>query len=217
MDRNDKTVKSKNYMYTLKPLPYSNTALSPYLNEETLLIHHGKHHQAYVTKLNELLAEEPQLAELSLEELISRIDEVPEAKKQAVFNNAGQVFNHDLYWQSMKPNQDKSSNEVTGEIAELIAAKYPDFKKSWKEAGIGQFGSGWVWLSVDKNGNNLMIEKTSNADNPLFHGRIPLLTMDVWEHAYYLDYQNKRPDYIDQFFNLIDWEGVNDRLKAVKL
>lgn len=197
-------------MHELINLPYQIKSLEPYISEQTINFHYGKHHAAYVNKLNELLADLPQFADLSLKDLLVNIQNVPETKRQAVFNNAGQVFNHDFYWLGLTPDSSKFPTNKIGELIDTYFKNFENFKLLWREAGIGQFGSGWVWLTINEKGA-LTIEKTANADNPVFQGRTPLLTMDVWEHAYYLDYQNRRPDYIDNFFHLINWQEVESR------
>ena len=193
---------------SLPDLPYEKNALEPHISSRTLDFHHGKHHNAYVTNLNKLI-EGTDLASETLEDIIKKT--VTIADKAGIFNNAAQVWNHTFYWQSMKPN---GGGLPTGDIAEKIDADfagYNNFIEQLKKAGLTQFGSGWVWL-VLKN-NKLVIMKTSNADTPIAHGVKPLLTVDVWEHAYYLDYQNGRGNYLDAFINnLINWEFVNSNL-----
>jgi superoxide dismutase, Fe-Mn family len=197
-------------MFTLPPLKFSPEELSPLINSQTVDIHYNKHHQTYITNLNKLLETLPEVANLSIEELLLNLDKVPEAQRQAVLNNAGQVYNHNLYWQSITNTAKSQKFELSSELGVAIDSfeSYENFLAKWKEAGLTQFGSGWVWLSVDSNGQ-LSIDKTSNADSPLLHGKTPIMTMDVWEHAYYLDYQNRRGDYIDAFVKLIDWEQVS--------
>jgi Fe-Mn family superoxide dismutase len=193
---------------TLPNLPYEKDALEPHISSRTLDFHHGKHHNAYVTNLNKLI-EGTNLASETLENIIK--ETVNDTDKAGIFNNAAQVWNHTFYWQSMKPN---GGGVPSGDIAEKIIAdfgSYDDFIAQFKDAGLTQFGSGWVWL-VLKN-KKLEIMKTSNADTPIAHGIKPLLTADVWEHAYYLDYQNGRGDYLDTFINnLINWDFVNSNL-----
>ncbi|MEM1312046.1 MAG: superoxide dismutase [Patescibacteria group bacterium] len=200
-------------MFVLPPLPYSYNALEPYIDEQTLIIHHDKHHQGYVNKLNKALEQYKDLLEMPLEELITNLDKVPEGIRTAVTNSAGQVYNHNLYWESMSsPN----SSTLSGELADKIDTdfgSFENFKERFSTAGTGQFGSGWVWLSLDQE-NKLVIDKTGNADSPLMHGKKPLMTMDVWEHAYYLNYQNRRPDYIEAFYNVINWEEVARKYEA---
>ncbi|HUT43643.1 MAG TPA: superoxide dismutase [Desulfobacterales bacterium] len=193
---------------TLPGLPYEKDALEPHINSRTLDFHHGKHHNAYVTNLNNLI-EGTDLASETIEDIINKT--VNDDDKAGIFNNAAQVWNHTFYWKSMKPN---GGGLPTGNIANKIDADfggYANFIEQLKNAGLTQFGSGWAWL-VMKNGK-LEMMKTSNADTPIAHGVKPLLTVDVWEHAYYLDYQNKRGDYLDAFIkNLINWDSVNSNL-----
>jgi Fe-Mn family superoxide dismutase len=193
---------------TLPDLPYPKNALAPHISERTLEFHHGKHHSAYVTNANKLL-EGTELAKQGLEDIIKRT--AGDAAKVGIFNNVAQVWNHTFYWQSMKPS---GGGPPQGKIADKIKGDfggYEKFVEQFKNAGLTQFGSGWAWLIL-KNGK-LEIMKTPNADTPIAHGLKPLLTVDVWEHAYYLDYQNRRPDYLDVFIkNLINWDSVNSRL-----
>lgn len=195
--------------FTLPELPYARSALAPHISEETLNFHYGKHHQAYVTNLNGLV-DGTDLAGKSLEEVIKISG--ADKSKAGIFNNSAQVWNHTFYWHSMKPG---GGGKPTGKVAELIERDlggYDNFVKEFKAAGATQFGSGWAWLSY--KGGKLVISKTPNAETPLTEeGTTPLLTMDVWEHAYYLDFQNRRPDYIDTFLNsLVNWDFVNENL-----
>ncbi|WAS92687.1 superoxide dismutase [Nannocystis punicea] len=191
--------------FTLPDLPYAKDALAPHLSAETLEFHHDKHHAAYVNNLNKLLAGKPE-AELPLEEVILRSD-------GGVFNNAAQVWNHTFYWHCMRPN---GGGRPTGELAEAITrdlGSYERFREEFANAATTQFGSGWAWLVVD-NGK-LAITKTGNADLPLKHGQKALLTIDVWEHAYYIDFRNARPKYIDTFLDhLVNWDFVAENLRA---
>lgn len=193
---------------SLPELPYSQDALAPHISAQTLSFHHGKHHAAYVTNLNKLI-EGTDLAGKSLEEIVRAT--AGKADKAGVFNNAAQVWNHTFYWHSMKPH---GGGKPTGAIAAKIDAdfgSYDKFVELFAQAGATQFGSGWAWLCV-KNGK-LEIMKTPNAETPLTTGATPLLTMDVWEHAYYLDFQNRRPDYIKTFLgNLVNWDFANQNL-----
>ncbi len=194
--------------YELPPLPYADTALEPYISKQTLDFHHDKHHAAYVNRFNAAV-NGTTLDHQPLEQVIRAIANDP--AKTGIFNNAAQAWNHTFYWNSMKPG---GGGKPTGELANKIAAdfgSYEQFAKAFKTAGATQFGSGWVWLVLD--GNTLTVTKTANAENPLTTQQVPLLTMDVWEHAYYLDYQNKRPDYIDTFLNhLVNWRFVTQNL-----
>ena len=196
--------------FTLPPLPYPDTALAPHLTAETLSFHHGKHHNAYVVNLNKLL-EGKDLATKSLEEVVKASAGKPDMA--GVFNNAAQVWNHTFYWHSMKPG---GGGKPTGAIADKINAdfgSYEKFVELFSQAGATQFGSGWAWLVLD--GGTLKVTKTGNADLPLAHGQKALLTMDVWEHAYYLDYQNRRPDYISTYLDkLVNWDFVAANLAA---
>jgi len=191
--------------FELLNLPYARNALVPHIGEKTLEYHHGKHHDAYVANLNRLI-EGTRLAAETLESVIRKT--AGDAASTGIFNNAAQVWNHTFYWQSMKPN---GGGPPTGAVAERIKADFgshAEFAAQWKKAGLAQFGSGWVWLILNKG--KLEILTTSNADTPIAHDFQPLLTVDVWEHAYYLDYQNRRGDYLDAFIkNLINWEFVN--------
>jgi len=189
--------------FELPPLPYNEDALEPHISARTLSFHYGKHHKAYVTKLNELI-QGTELEKKSLEEIIHLT--ANKADKVAIFNNAAQDWNHTFYWHSLSP---KGGGEPKGSLAEKITkdlGSFDEFAKLFKQAGVGQFGSGWAWLVLDKDGT-LKVTKTPNADLPMIHGQKALLTCDVWEHAYYLDYQNRRPDYVDIFLkNLANWD-----------
>ena len=196
--------------YTQPALPYDNTALEPHISKSTLEFHYGKHHAAYITNYNKAV-EGTELDSKPIEEVIKAI--AGDASKAGIFNNAAQAWNHTFYWNSIKPN---GGSTPTGALADKINADFGSFEKfveAFKQAGATQFGSGWAWLVLD-NGT-LKVTKTSNAGNPLTEGQVPLLTMDVWEHAYYLDYQNKRPDYIDTFITkLINWDFAAANLAA---
>ncbi len=197
--------------HALKPLPYAHDALEPHYDRETLEIHHGKHHQAYVNNLNGLLKDHPDLAAKSLEDLLKSLDQVPAAIRQKVLNNAGGVWNHDFFWESMGPGK---GGTPSGKLAELITAAFGDFetfKARFKESALAQFGSGWTWLILTADGG-LEIQNTSNQDCPLSKGLKPLLTVDVWEHAYYLKFQNRRPDWVDSWWNVVDWDAVAARM-----
>ncbi|CCI31332.1 superoxide dismutase [Microcystis aeruginosa NIES-1211] len=196
--------------YTLPALPYDYTALEPCITKSTLEFHHDKHHAAYVNNYNGLV-KDTELDALSLEEVIVKV--AGDASKAGVFNNAAQSWNHSFYWNCMKPG---GGGAPTGALAAKINADFGSFEKfveAFKTAGATQFGSGWAWLVLDKG--TLKVTKTGNADNPLTAGQVPLLTMDVWEHAYYLDYQNRRPDYISDFLTkLVNWDFVAANLAA---
>lgn len=195
--------------HTLPPLPYAPEALEPHIDAQTMNIHHGKHHQAYVTNLNAAIEKAPELAGWSLDDLCRRINEVPEAVRTAVRNNGGGHWNHSLFWQLMAPN---AGGEPTGALAEAIVAafgSFATFKEQFQAAGMGRFGSGWAWL-VSDNGK-LSIVSTPNQDNPLMEGKHAILGVDVWEHAYYLKYQNRRADYLGAFWNVVNWAEVAKR------
>ena len=199
--------------FELPKLPYAQDALEPHISAETLGFHHGKHHNAYVTNLNGLVAG-TEFEGKSLEQIM--VATAGKSDKAGIFNNAAQVWNHTFYWHSMAPS---GGGEPTGELAEKINAdfgSYADFVDAFKKAGATQFGSGWAWLVLNKDGK-LEVTKTPNAECPLTDGHTPLLTMDVWEHAYYLDYQNRRPDYIETFLGkLVNWQFAAANLSAAK-
>jgi Fe-Mn family superoxide dismutase len=198
--------------YTLPELPYPYDALEPYIDARTMEIHHTKHHNTYVTKLNDAIAG-TDLGNQSIESLVSKIDHVPEKIRAAVRNNGGGHANHSLFWTIMGP---KAGGEPSGKLADAIKSElggFAKFKDDFAAAAVGRFGSGWAWLSLDPR-KKLLIESTPNQDSPLMHGNTPLLGLDVWEHAYYLKYQNRRPDYITAFFNVINWPEVAKRYDA---
>lgn len=200
--------------YTLPDLPYAYDALEPYIDEETMHLHHDKHHNTYVTNLNSTIEKYPELGEKTIEELLSDMDAIPTDIKTAVRNNGGGHANHSFFWEIMAPN---AGGEPTGEIKEAINEAFGDFssfKEEFKKAAAGRFGSGWAWL-VMENGK-LAITSTANQDSPLMEGKTPILGLDVWEHAYYLKYKNVRPDYIAAFWNVINWDEVNKRFEAAK-
>lgn len=200
--------------YTLPDLPYAYDALEPYIDEETMHLHHDKHHNTYVTNLNSAIEKYPELGEKTIEELLSDMDAIPTDIKTAVRNNGGGYANHSFFWEIMAPN---AGGEPTGEIKEAINEAFGDFssfKEEFKKAAAGRFGSGWAWL-VMENGK-LAITSTANQDSPLMEGKTPILGLDVWEHAYYLKYKNVRPDYIAAFWNVINWDEVNKRFEAAK-
>lgn len=199
--------------YQLPALEYALDALEPHIDAKTMEIHHGKHHQAYITKVNEAIAG-TDLESKSVEDLIADLSAVPEAKRGAVRNHGGGHANHSLFWKVIGPN---GGGAPTGDLAAAVDAElggFDKFKEAFTNAGITRFGSGWAWLSVD--GGKLLVESTPNQDSPIMEGRTPILGMDVWEHAYYLNYQNRRPDYIAAFFNVINWDEVAKRYAAVK-
>ncbi len=196
--------------FTLPPLPYAYDALEPIIDTTTMQIHHNKHHQAYVTNLNNALKDTPEHLEKSIEALISNLDAVPEAARTAVRNNGGGHANHTLFWEIMTPGGSKAP---TGALADAITKTFGDvetLKKQVNEAGTKRFGSGWAWLVSDASGA-LSVISTANQDSPLMEGKTPLLGIDVWEHAYYLKYQNKRPDYLAAWWGVLNWDEVAKR------
>lgn len=189
--------------HTLPELPYAYDALEPNIDAMTMEIHHSRHHNTYVTNLNGAL-EGTGLEDVPVEELVANLDRVPEEKRQAVINNGGGHANHSMFWQMMSPN---GGGQPHGDVAKAIDAElggFDAFKDAFKKAALGRFGSGWAWLSVTPE-KKLVVENTLNQDSPLMHGNTPVLGLDVWEHAYYLKFQNKRPDYVDAFFNVVNW------------
>jgi Fe-Mn family superoxide dismutase len=193
--------------FELKPLPYPSDALEPHIDARTMEIHHGKHHATYVTNLNNALKDQPELASRSLEQILTHLNEVPEAIRMAVRNNGGGHWNHELFWTLMTPG---GSDKPTGELAKAIDAalgNFDEFKAKLKTAGLGRFGSGWAWLVANHDGS-LAIMSTPNQDNPLMEGKHAILGVDVWEHAYYLNYQNRRADYLDAWWNVLNWDVV---------
>ncbi len=200
--------------FEVPALPYDYAALEPYIDEATMKLHHDKHHQTYVTNLNGAIEKHPELASKSPEDLIKDLASIPEDVRKVVQNNGGGHVNHTMFWEIMKP---KGGGEPAGEIAGLINdafGTFDDFKKQFNETTAKQFGSGWGWLVL--KGGKLEILTTANQDNPISQGLYPILGNDVWEHAYYLKYQNKRPDYLAAWWNTVNWEAVNQRLATAK-
>jgi Fe-Mn family superoxide dismutase len=199
--------------FTVPDLPYDYAALEPHIDEQTMRIHHDKHHKAYVDNANAALAGTP-LENASVEEVVGDLSKVPEDKRTAVRNNAGGHLNHSLFWESMGPN---GGGAPSGDLAAAIDSafgSFDDFKAQLKDAGVKRFGSGWAWLVSD--GSKLAIVSTANQDNPLSDGQTPLLGVDVWEHAYYLKYQNLRPAYLDAWWNTVNWDKVAERFSAAR-
>ncbi|MBN2144687.1 MAG: superoxide dismutase [Candidatus Aureabacteria bacterium] len=196
--------------FKLPELPWPKDALSPYISAETIEYHYGKHHLAYVNNLNTLV-NGTALESESLEMLFSKPEKLPADKKNAIFNNAAQVYNHTFYWKCLTP---KAGNLSDGNLLELIKknfGSFDSFKEKFSDTAVKLFGSGWAWLVKNADGS-LAVEPTSNADNPLAHGKSPLLTCDVWEHAYYIDYRNARAEYVKSFWNCINWDFVQNQL-----
>ncbi|MFA7261162.1 MAG: superoxide dismutase [Aeromonas bestiarum] len=199
--------------HTLPALAYGYNALEPHLDALTMEIHHSRHHQTYITNLNAALAELPELAALPVDALLARFDSLPAHVQGAVRNHGGGHANHSLFWQVMSP---QGGGEPGGELAEAINRELGGldaFRQAFTQAALSRFGSGWAWLVVDKEGR-LRVESSANQDSPLMQGQVPILGLDVWEHAYYLKYQNKRPDYIAAFYKVIDWGEVERRYRA---
>jgi superoxide dismutase, Fe-Mn family len=200
--------------YSLPKLAYDFNALEPHIDQTTMEIHYGKHHQTYVNNLNAALEGKADLQEKSLEELLSNLDAVPEAIRTAVRNNGGGHLNHSLFWEVIAPATE--NNAPTGKLAEAIDkafGSFEAFKQEFTKAATTRFGSGWAWLVVNENGS-VEVTSTANQDNPIMDGKVAVLGLDVWEHAYYLNYQNRRPDYIASFFNIINWEAVSSKYEA---
>lgn len=203
-------------MYTLLDLPYDYNALEPYLDQETMIIHHDKHHQAYLDKLNVALEKYPELHSQPIEQLLKDSQSIPSEIKQAVINHGGGYYNHNLFWQILRPvsrlsKQEQQDNLPEGEVANLITKKWGcgKFKEEFSQLAVGHFGSGWAWLVLDQAGE-LQVLSTSNQDCPLSQGLVPLLTIDVWEHAYYLMYQNRRAEFVENFWPLVNWQKVEE-------
>ena len=199
--------------YSVPPLPYDYSALEPHIDADTMRIHHDKHHQAYVDKVNAAL-EGTEFADKPIADVVADLDAIPEDKRKAVRNNGGGHLNHSLFWEWLSPD---GAGQPDGDLAAEIDSafgSFDDFKTKFKEAGVNQFGSGWAWLVHD--GSGLAIVSTPNQDNPITDGKTPLLGVDVWEHAYYLKYQNKRPDYLDAIWNVINWPKVADAFQNAR-
>jgi Fe-Mn family superoxide dismutase len=197
-------------VFELPPLPYDYSALEPYIDTQTMQIHHDKHHQTYVTNVNNALQGQDQLASMSVDDLLRNINQVPESIRTAVRNNAGGHSNHSMFWNIMKPN---GGGEPTGDLASAIQqafGSFDAFKTAFNDAGTKRFGSGWAWLVLDSSGK-LQVISTANQDSPLMDGLYPVMGNDVWEHAYYLKYQNRRPEYLNAWWNVVNWDEVARR------
>ncbi len=200
--------------FTLPALPYAYDALTPYIDEETMHLHHEKHHNTYITNVNAALEKHPELADKTIEELLADLNSIPEDIRTAVRNNGGGHANHSLFWTVLAPN---AGGEPTGAVKDGIEEAFGSFdamKEKFTAAALGRFGSGWAWLVVSDG--KLEITSTPNQDSPISEGKTPILGLDVWEHAYYLNYKNVRPEYIKAFWNLVNWDEVNRRLAAAK-
>ncbi len=198
--------------FELPPLPYDYSALEPHIDTQTMQLHHDKHHQAYVTNLNNALQGQTQFENMSIEDLMRHINDVPEAIRTAVRNNGGGHVNHSMFWQIMKPN---GGGEPTGALADAINStfgSFDQFKTTFNDNGVKRFGSGWTWLVVDQSGK-LQAMSTANQDSPFMDGAYPVMGNDVWEHAYYLKYQNRRPDYLGAWWNVVNWDEVAKRFQ----
>jgi superoxide dismutase, Fe-Mn family len=200
--------------FELPPLPYDYNALEPYIDTQTMQLHHDKHHATYVTNLNNALKDN-EFANLSVEEVITRLNEVPESARTAVRNNGGGHLNHSMFWQIMAPN---AGGAPTGELAAAIDSAFGSldaFKAAFNDAGVKRFGSGWTWLVLDKSGK-LQVTSTANQDSPLLDGLYPIMGNDVWEHAYYLKYQNRRPEYLGAWWNVVNWNEIAKRFDQAR-
>lgn len=200
--------------YELPKLPYAYDALEPHIDARTMEIHHTKHHQAYINNLNKALEGHPDLAQKSIDDLMRGLSSVPESIRTAVRNNGGGHANHSLFWTIMKPNGGGEPGGDLGETIRTTFGSFAKFKEEFSNAAATRFGSGWAWLSVDAG--RLIVESTPNQDTPLSEGRTPIFGLDVWEHAYYLHYQNRRPDYIAAFWNVVNWDEVAKRFSAAR-
>ena len=208
--------KSATYPFELPPLGYAFDALAPFIDAETMELHHDKHHQTYVDKLNEALKDQKDLQNLTIEELLAKVDSLPDAIKSAVRNNGGGHANHSMFWTIMKKNENGKPSGALAEAIDRDFGSFEDFKTKFNDAGVKQFGSGWVFVIAD--GDKLTIQSMPNQDTPFHKGTEPLFGNDVWEHAYYLKYNNRRPDYLKAWWDVVDWEAIAgryERLRAV--
>jgi Fe-Mn family superoxide dismutase len=201
--------------FELPKLPYAYDALEPYIDAQTMEIHHTKHHAAYTANLNAALEKHPEYQPEGIEDILADLGGVPEDIRTAVTNNGGGFYNHDIFWNIMGPNGGGEPKGPLGDVIKSTFGTFDAFKDQFSKAGMTRFGSGWAWLSVNPSGS-LVVSSSANQDNPISDGSTPILTLDVWEHAYYLKYQNRRPEYIDNWWNVINWEEVTRRYEAAK-
>ncbi len=202
-----------NYKYELPPLPYAFDAFEPYIDAMTMEIHYTKHHQAYINNLNAALVNHPELQTKPLKQLLANIDALPTDVRTAIRNNGGGTINHDMFWKVMKPGSKKPKGAVAENINKFFGS-FEAFKEQFNGTARSVFGSGWAWLSVDTDGR-FIVSPTANQDTPISHGMVPLMGLDVWEHAYYLLYQNRRPDYINAWWYVVNWEQVEENYRAL--
>ena len=205
--------KSATYPFELPPLGYEFDALAPFIDAETMELHHDKHHQTYVDKLNDALKDQEDLQNLTIEELLAKVDSLPDAIKSAVRNNGGGHANHSMFWTLMKKNEDGKPSGALAEAIDRDFGSFEDFKTKFNDAGVKQFGSGWVFLIA--NDGKLEIKSMPNQDTPLMQNVTPILGNDVWEHAYYVTYRNRRPEYLKAWWNVVDWEKVGERYNSL--
>ncbi|MDQ3713059.1 MAG: superoxide dismutase [Acidobacteriota bacterium] len=210
----NKENQSATYPFELPPLGYGFDALAPFIDAETMELHHDKHHQAYVDKLNDALKDQEDLQNLTIEELLVRVDSLPDAIKSAVRNNGGGHANHSMFWTIMKKNEDGKPSGALSDAIDRDFGSFEEFKTKFNDAGVKQFGSGWVFL-ISNNGK-LEIKSMPNQDTPLMQNVTPILGNDVWEHAYYVTYRNRRPEYLKAWWNVVDWDKVGERFENVK-
>ena len=208
------TIRTVHADLTLPPLPYAFDALEPHIDAKTMEIHHDRHHAAYIDKLKTALMGHESLAQKPLAELLAHLDQVPEAIRTAVRNQGGGHFNHSLFWQMMAPGGGAKNKGLIGGAIDTAFGSFAKFEEAFTKAATGQFGSGWAWLVWDRG--KLAVTSTPNQDSPVMQGQVPLLGVDVWEHAYYLKYQNKRPDYVKAWWNVVHWEFVNQRYEEAR-
>jgi len=209
MNGADATKQEETMAFEVPPLPYAYDALQPTIDQETMMLHHDKHHAAYVNNLNAALEKYPDLQNKTIEELIQDLNSIPEDIRAAVRNNGGGHINHTMFWEIMGPNGGGEPSGALGDAINQAFGSFADFRKQFNDAGAKRFGSGWVWLV--SNGSGLQIVSTANQDNPLSDGQYPILGNDVWEHAYYLTYRNRRPEYLDAWWNVVNWDAVSQR------